>query len=405
MDSRVFGLQTRMIVSVLLSVACGLASESVGQVETKNAVDDHQKPTWQMMDVDTKASLRGLHVLDAKHIFASGTGGTVVQSRDGGKSWNVQTVPGAESLDFRDIHAIDRDNLVIMSSGSPARMYRSKDGGKLWTKTFERTDEKFFLDAVAFWDDNNGLVMGDPIDGRVLLLRTTDGGNSWQQVENTPKLLPGEAGFAASGTNMITVGKNKVLIALGGAPKDQTIKTSRVLVSSDRAETWQAASLLLDRSPSAGIFSLHFIDDENGIAVGGDYKKETSTTGTIAITQDGGQSWSVPAESVPAESGANQSTPSGFRSCVVSFPYSVIDQGINNDGSACLSVGPNGTDYSTDQGRTWIRVSETGFHAIDFGNAIWASGSQGRIGTWRIQKQSPNNEPRSRKRPGRHMGT
>lgn len=369
-------------------VWCGGAS--IGQVaaQTKSAESpqvDSQAYAWKMVDVPTKASLRGLHVFDAKYIFASGTGGTIVQSNDGGKNWKVQKVPGAESLDFRDIHAIDADNLVIMSSGSPARMYRSSDGGKSWTKTFERTDEKYFLDAVAFWDEKNGVVMGDPIDGRVLLLRTTDGGNSWVPVENTPKLLPGEAGFAASGTNVITVGKNKVLIALGGAPAGQTIKTSRVLVSNDRAKTWQAVSLPLERSPSAGIFSLHFIDDKNGIAVGGDYKNETATAGTIAITQDGGSSWSVPAEATKSTPSA-PSTPSGFRSCAVSVPSSMFEKRSDVGGWSCFCVGPNGTDYSTDRGRTWVQVSKTGFHAIDFNAAIWACGSNGRIGTWTLQE-------------------
>jgi hypothetical protein len=229
------GIETRTVATAttLMIAICFLASESMAQAQlgtTKRKEDEAKKPIWNLVDVDTTASLRGLHVFDAKHIFASGTGGTVVQSRDGGESWSVQSVVGAEALDFRDIHAIDPNHLVIMSSGSPAR-YRSKDGGQSWAKTFERTDEKYFLDAIAFWDDKNGLVMGDPIDGHVLLLRTTDAGNSWKQIEGTPKLMAGEAGFAASGTNMVTVGENQVFIALGGAPAGQTIQTSRVLLT------------------------------------------------------------------------------------------------------------------------------------------------------------------------------
>ena len=375
MSSRASVFQIQLTAALLIA-GFGLANASLAQVETKNEVGGLPMPTWKMMDVDTKASLRGLHVFDAKHIFASGTGGTVVQTRDGGKSWSVQTVPGAEALDFRDIHAIDPDHLVTMSSGSPARMYRSKDGGKTWMKTFERTDEKFFLDAIAFWDDKNGLVMGDPIDGRVLLLRTTDGGNSWKQVDDAPKLLPGEAGFAASGTNMVAVGENTVLIALGGALEGESFKTSRVLVSNDRGKNWQAAEVPIPRSPSAGMFSLYFVDSKNGIAVGGDYKNETATAGTIATTDDGGKTWSVPAGS----------SPTGFRSCVASF---VLEGSLNgpSDSHYCLGVGPTGTDASIDNGNTWFGVSKTGFHAI--GSAatdVWASGSGGRIGKLKMKK-------------------
>ena len=374
------GIETRTVATAttLMIAICFLASESMAQAQlgtTKRKEDEAKKPIWNLVDVDTTASLRGLHVFDAKHIFASGTGGTVVQSRDGGESWSVQSVVGAEALDFRDIHAIDPNHLVIMSSGSPARMYRSKDGGQSWAKTFERTDEKYFLDAIAFWDDKNGLVMGDPIDGHVLLLRTTDAGNSWKQIEGTPKLMAGEAGFAASGTNMVTVGENQVFIALGGAPAGQTIQTSRVLLSNDRGKTWQAAEVPIPRSPSAGIFSLHFIDGQNGIAVGGDYKNETATAGTIATTSDGGKTWAVP----------TGNRLSGYRSCVDSLPLGVIVNGQKDEAisHSCIGVGPTGTDISVDNGNSWFEASATGFHAVGAATdstAVWASGSKGRIG-------------------------
>ena len=178
-------------------------------------------PVWEMIDIDCKqASLRGLHVLDAQRIFASGSKGIVVHSVDGGINWNVQSVAGAEELDFRDIHAIDANNVLIISSGTPARIYRSNDGCRTWAKVCERSDAKFFFDAIDFWDKQTGVVMADPIDGKLCLLKTADGGRTWKGLETAPKTNPGEAGFAASGTNTITDGPNRLLVALGGAEEN-----------------------------------------------------------------------------------------------------------------------------------------------------------------------------------------
>ena len=235
---------------IRLSVlVCGLAfvGSILGQTGSGNRSQagpvgaDH---VWEMVDVDCKqASLRGLHVLDAQHIFASGSKGIVVHSVDGGVNWNVQSVAGAEELDFRDIHAIDANNVLIISSGTPARIYRSSDGCRTWTKVCERPDAKFFFDAIDFWDKQTGVVMGDPIDGQLCLLKTIDGGKTWKQLETAPQTKLGEAGFAASGTNTITDGQNRLLVALGSAEENTSQASSRILLSEDRGATWQAAAV------------------------------------------------------------------------------------------------------------------------------------------------------------------
>ena len=324
-------------------------------------------PVWELVKVDCKqASLRGLHVLDSKHIFTSGSQGMVVHSVDGGTSWNVQSVAGAEELDFRDIHAIDANNVLIVSAGTPARIYRSDDGCKTWTKVLERADPKFFFDAIDFWDSKVGIVMGDPIEGKLCLFKTIDGGRTWRQLDSAPKTKPGEAGFAASGTNTICVGKNRLLVALGGAVENTSSVSSRVLLSEDQGATWTAAEVPIKRTPSAGIFSLHFASEQDVIAVGGDYKNPDAVDGTIARSTDGGKTWSI------IKSGQGLT---GFRSCIST----------TGDRGQLIAVGPNGTDRSVDAGKSWKRLSDEGFHAIDFSvdaNAGWATGTLGRIGKW-----------------------
>lgn len=329
---------------------------------------------WQMQLSGTTASLRGLHVLGDSVVWASGTGGTVLRTVDSGQHWSVFTVPGAEELDFRDIHAFDESNAVVSSAGTPARIYRTSDGGKTWQMTFEHPSAKAFFDAVSFWNNNDGLVMSDPLDERVLLIQTSDGGKSWAEMklELRPEVTPGEAGFAASGTNMVLLKDGTCLIALGGAAENERFPTSRILSSHDRGQSWSVAEAPVPRTQSSGIFSMAFANNLIGVAVGGDYVKPNESKGNIAVTIDGGKTWKVPSGAVPT----------GYRSGVAA----------NRSGKLLffVAVGPNGTDWSTLNGRDWTHLSNDAFHAVQFsptGNTGWATGAKGRVGKWIWVKQ------------------
>ncbi len=323
---------------------------------------------WEFHALDTSASLRGLHVFDAKNIWASGSGGTVVCSSDAGENWRVLRIKGASELDVRDIHLIDAATVIAMTAGSPARIYRSADAGLNWKIVFEATDERVFFDSISFFDAQRGIVMSDPVDGRFVLVATEDGGRTWEPIKNAPAALSGEAGFAASGTNMTIIGKQKVLIGLGGGDVDQPRPDSRVLISSDGYQSWEAAAVPIRSHSSAGIFSIRFATEKDGVAVGGNYEDSESTGDNFAVTSDGGECWFVPSKRQP---------PSGFRSCV--------DLWVNGKQEHFVAVGPNGTDLSKDFGKSWHRVSDHGFHVIQFspdGRVGWAAGSDGRIAKW-----------------------
>ena len=352
-------------------IALGCASLALSQEKLQidsDTVAVVESP-WELMNVDTKSNLRGLHVYSSDDIWASGTNGTIVNTFDGGKNWRVHKVPGAEELDFRDVHAIDDGTVVAITSGTPARVYRSTTGGSNWSLVFENTDERVFLNSVCFLDDRRGIVMGDPIKDGLYLLATRDAGKTWRPFKQVPRVLPGEAGFAASGTNMVSIDAKKVFIGLGSHLEEQASQTCRILFTFDSAKTWKKTNVPIARSPSAGIFSICFANEEDGVAVGGDYKRPDDSSSNFAITHDGGLSWSTPTLREP---------PTGFRSCVsVWLKYG---REIN-----MIAVGPNGTDRSTDLGQKWHRISNEGFHSVDFspdGSSGWAVGADGRIGKW-----------------------
>jgi photosystem II stability/assembly factor-like uncharacterized protein len=268
---------------------------------------------WEKIPVPTTASLRGLSVVSEKVIWASGTGGTVIRTVDAGKNWLVLTVPGAGSLDFRGVRAFDEQNAVIISSGpaekGQAHIYRTSDGGNSWQQVLEEKRAGIFFDAVAFWDRKHGIVLSDPVDGKFALFTSDDGGATWKQIPAAavPAAMPNEGAFAASNSCLTVQGTGNVWFATGGA------NVARVFRSSDRGKTWEASETPMHpANASSGIFALAFKDPRNGVAVGGDYQKpESSDLPNVLFTADGGQSWQI---------GSGTQPPGMYLSSVVGAP-------------------------------------------------------------------------------------
>src|SRR5262245_34514352 len=178
---------------------------------------------WQTQAVDTQSDFRGLCVVSPDVAWVSGTGGTYARTTDGSKTWSVGTVPGAEKLDFRDVEAFGEATAYLLSAGpgDASRIYKTVDGGQSWALQFQSADPAAFFDALAFWDEKNGIALGDPVNGRFQLIVTADGGANWKPLaaKVLPPALPGEGAFAASGTCLITHGERDVWFATGGAQK------------------------------------------------------------------------------------------------------------------------------------------------------------------------------------------
>jgi len=213
---------------------------------------------WQTQTIDTKSDFRGLCVVSPNVAWVSGTKGTFARTTDGGKTWSVGTVLGAEKLDFRDVEAFGETTAYLLSAGAgdASRIYKTVDGGKSWAMQFKNADPEAFFDAIAFWDEQNGIALGDPIKGLFQVIVTADSGGNWKPVtaKILPPALPGEGAFAASGTSLVTHGESDVWFATGGA------KTARVFHSKDRGQNWEVSEtpilpvsnpLAFSRLPSA----------------------------------------------------------------------------------------------------------------------------------------------------------
>jgi photosystem II stability/assembly factor-like uncharacterized protein len=324
-----------------------------------HAQQQQQAPRWTMQQSGTRESLRGLSVVSERVVWASGNRGTVLRTIDGGMTWRSDTVAGASALDFRDIQAFSADTALVLSAGADARIYRTTDGGRSWTLSYSNRSNGVFFDGMAFWDRRNGIAFSDPVNGSFLVITTADGGLTWREIaaDALPAPLSGEAGFAASGTNVAVAAANNVWIGTGGGAR------TRVLASSDRGTSWRAVDVpMLAGVEASGIYSLAFIDALRGVAVGGTYAQPALARGSAAWTADGGRTWA-----------ASDSFPRGYRSVVAVVP--------GTPAPTLVASGTNGTDYSVDGGRTWSALSDEGFNALAFASAAagWAVGDRGRI--------------------------
>jgi photosystem II stability/assembly factor-like uncharacterized protein len=318
---------------------------------------------WQPQVSGTEVRFRAVSAVSETVAWASGARGTYARTTDGGRTWQPAVVPGAESLDFRDVEAFDERTAYLLSigAGEASRIYKTVDGGGTWQLQFQNANPDAFFDAIAFWNERNGIAMSDPVNGRFLIVGTADGGKTWAALpgEGMPRAREGEAAFAASGTCLVTQGSDRAWLASGAGG------AARVFRTTDRGRTWQAADTPIPAaSASSGVFGLAFRDARHGIAVGGDYRQEAEVSDNVAVTADGGVTWTLAGRA------------SGFRSGAAWLPAPP------GGAPALIVVGPSGSDYSTDGARTWTRT-EGGFHAISVarrGRAAWAVGERGSIG-------------------------
>ena len=313
---------------------------------------------WQAENSGVTVELRGLSVVSDTVAWASGAKGTVVRTVDGAH-WHALTVAGAETLDFRDIHAIDARSALVMSAGPGAasRIYRTDDGGASWRLLATNGIKEGFWDAMAFWDRDNGILFGDPVNGRFEVYVTDDGGATWRQLDGKGlDALPDEGAFAASGSALSVAGTRDAWIVTGGA------QTSRVFHSPDRGATWHGQALPIPAgAPARGAFSVAFATLKIGIAAGGDYKEPALAAVNGARSEDGGATWTSAAI-----------LPAGYMSVVAPVPGAP---------ASFVAAGLAGSGYSLDAGRSWTALDRTPVNTVGFATPVcgWAVGPKGRL--------------------------
>jgi photosystem II stability/assembly factor-like uncharacterized protein len=247
----------------------------------------------------------------------------------------------------------------VPDAGFDAKLFKSKNGGQIWKKVYQDKTNKVFLCSMVFKDKLNGIAIGDPIDGKAVILHTSTAGDRWSELDKTcsPQLAEGEAFFAASRTCLYVI-SNKVWMISGG-------KEARVFISQDFGLHWETINTnMIQGLETQGIFSICMIDQKRGMIVGGDYKNPNRKDRNIATTNDGGLNWVT----------ISNSSPNGYRSCV---DFITVD-----DLVVWVAVGISGCDYSIDMGNSWFPITDEGFNTVKFqkgSNKGFLVNSQGEI--------------------------
>jgi hypothetical protein len=334
---------------------------------------------WTMQQSHATASLRGIHNVGGGVVWASGNQGTVLRTTNDGKTWQTCAVPhSAEKLDFRGIQAFDANTAIVMSSGTGglSRLYKTLDACRSWQLVFTNPDESGFWDALQFTGPAFGVLIGDQVRGQFRVFFTTDGGDTWQKFD--PKAFSTIEGkqsfFAASNTAILMDARNaRFYMITGGGTTSLITVDPRFRAGAIRKNGLRVSYAQLDMASgeTAGGFSLASrVDGSNLVivAVGGDYKAPDQTSGTAAYRIDSRQHsgrWRIP-----------DTPPSGYRSAVSYYSPT----------RTWITVGPNGTDISTNDGRNWHALKPAAGEAPD-ANKNWnalalpfVAGPNGRIG-------------------------
>jgi len=331
---RSFKLST---ILLLLVFSVSLQAQSIVQLQ-------QGKPT----------SIRGLSVVDDNVAWVSGSRGYIGITLNGGKDWTWQQVKGFEKADFRDIEAFSDKNAVIMSSGTPALVLKTTDVGATWQEKYRNTDTTYFLDAMDFDSPKHGLILGDPINNKFLLLETNDGGETWAPFKSPPDALPGEASFAASGTCLRL--NRLITIVTGG-------KVSRIITSPAKQPHWIAVDVpLTNGKQSRGGFSIAY-GKHQSIVVGGDYEKDKLTDSVAYINAE---------STADFKGNMPEKGPAGFQSAV---------EFVTND--TFLATGTPGSNITADGGKTWKQIDTTSYNVCckaKHGKLVLLAGNGGKIG-------------------------
>ncbi|MFF3711622.1 WD40/YVTN/BNR-like repeat-containing protein [Streptomyces phaeochromogenes] len=329
-------------------------------------------PSWRFAQTATSNTLITLDVVDAPRghtaIWAAGggfrgaVGGAVVRSVDGGRSWRDVTPPGGELDEFRDVEAIDHNHALVLAlnnevTGEPVRIYRTVDGGANWQQVFRAADPKAFFSCMAFFDHRHGLAVGDAVGTKFPLLETVDGGRSWHPAPagGMPDTVPG-TGALATGTCLVTKGRHDAWFGttgVGGGGRNPQVFHTR-----DGGRTWTVSETPLPGT-ATNIASLSFRNLRDGLAAGGNFDPRNNVdVGAVARTSDGGASWAL------------GGTPAGFKNGVTWIP---------GHRSTAIAVGPDASDITTDDGRTWSRFDRTLLLGVNCSAQArcWAVGKDG----------------------------
>ncbi|HEY9185140.1 MAG TPA: oxidoreductase [Salegentibacter sp.] len=346
-----------LFLVLLLSFSC--KSDKSENTETSEARKPEKKEfssvVIENIFEDDSLSIRAVEIIGNNLAFAANKGTFGLYNNQTGEMKTGVISYGDYIPEFRAVASTSND-VFVLSVGNPALLYKTGDSGQM-ELVYREEGEKVFYDSMTFWNDLEGIAIGDPTENCLSMIITRNGGKSWEKLDCSllPETTEGEAAFAASNSNIAVVDDNTWVLSGG--------KKSRVFYSPDKGKTWDVFDTpLIQGSETTGGYSIDFYDEDNGIIIGGDYTKPDDNSANKAITSDGGKTWKLIAKAEEP----------GYKSSVRFVP--------NSNGKNIVATGFTGISFSADGGKNWEQLSEESFFTLRFLNdsTAYATG-KGRI--------------------------
>ena len=290
--------------------------------------------TWESVEFPQDETVTGVCFVSEDTGFVVTHTGRVGRTVDGGKNWKLADV--ARGVILEDASFLNGSFGIVC--GRNGALYRTNDGGRGWENKSLKDTIPWIYD-VEMLDENHVIAIGstrdpeNPYTG--LMLRSTDGGASWEPQES------------------VGMGYNEIVYQANAAV--YLMSFGRINISTDKGATWRGIPTL--DGEAARTFSLH----GKTAIIGG-------PTGVCAVSHDSGKNWTK----IP------QPENRSFVAC------EMIDAA-----TAYMGGIPNILLKSTDAGRTWSEEEvPKPFNVLDLcqaGGWLWAVGSDGGVMRKRVK--------------------
>ena len=350
--------------------------------------------TWTAERIDLGRSFRCIGFVDQNVGCVAGRNGLVAFTADGGKTWIDH--PSVTGLSTRHVDFVNANSGWI--AGGDGSVLRTSDSGATWQQKHTGAD---WLYSIDFVDEKTGFALGGKkataVFDRLLLLKTSDGGTTWNALPilkpgslivggrlNTMFFLDKEVGWLGGSVGWLIKTTNG-----GETWKDQTIKDAgdlqaiqflnahtgwaleskgKIWRTDDGGTTWR---MLYEWPTAPSLYALCFIDERQGWVAGGTSPTLISNS-EIYKTTDGGTSWTQEKTPDPPVTGETLMT-----TCLLGVDF--VDSQVGYAAGVCGTV-----LKTTDGGTTWRRLDPGtwfDFSGVSFSdrNTGWIVGTGGAI--------------------------